>query len=128
MISNNKAYTLSRKSKGLSGENIKPSSTTNKIHNALLDFAGTKTRVKFKGSCLKQEQILFDYGKIVNIYMVYEMNRKFEIDSYPALKNFLFGTVKLPKHPDIDKYKYSGYGIGFDRKIFFYLAMKLVEM
>ena len=28
----------------------------------------------------------------------------------------MFGAVKLKKHPDIDQYKYSGYGIGFDRK------------
>ena len=28
----------------------------------------------------------------------------------------MFGTVKLTKHIDIDQYKYSGYGIGFDRK------------
>ena len=28
----------------------------------------------------------------------------------------MFGSVKLTKNPDIDKYKYSGYGIGFDRK------------
>ena len=28
----------------------------------------------------------------------------------------MFGEVKLTKNLDIDKYKYSGYGIGFDRK------------
>ena len=27
----------------------------------------------------------------------------------------MFGTVSLTKNADIDKYKYSGYGIGFDR-------------
>ena len=27
----------------------------------------------------------------------------------------MFGAVKLVKNDDIDKYKYSGYGIGFDR-------------
>ena len=34
----------------------------------------------------------------------------------PALKNCLFGAVTLTKNTDIDKYGYSGYGIGFDRK------------
>ena len=29
--------------------------------------------------------------------------------------NCLFGAVSLTKNADIDKYKYSGYGIGFDR-------------
>ena len=28
----------------------------------------------------------------------------------------MLGAVKLTKNPDIDKCKYSGYGIGFDRK------------
>ena len=28
----------------------------------------------------------------------------------------MFGAVKITKNPDIDKYTYSGYGIGFDRK------------
>ena len=28
----------------------------------------------------------------------------------------MFGAVKLTKNLDIDKYKYSGYGIGFDRR------------
>ena len=28
----------------------------------------------------------------------------------------MFGAVKITKNPDIDKYKYSGYGIVFDRK------------
>ena len=28
----------------------------------------------------------------------------------------MFGAVSLTKHVDIDQYKYSGYGIGFDRR------------
>ena len=28
----------------------------------------------------------------------------------------MFGTVKLTKHADVSKYKYSGYGIGFDAR------------
>ena len=35
---------------------------------------------------------------------------------YPALENCLFSAVSLTKINDIDKYKYSGYGIGFDGK------------
>ena len=34
----------------------------------------------------------------------------------PTLKNRLFGAVTLTKNTVIDKYGYSGYGIGFDRK------------
>ena len=35
-------------------------------------------------------------------------------DSDSTLKNCLFGAVTLTKNADIDKYGYSGYGIGFD--------------
>ena len=31
----------------------------------------------------------------------------------------MFGAVELTKHPDINQDKYSGYGIGFNRKRFF---------
>ena len=34
----------------------------------------------------------------------------------PTLKSCLFGAVTLSKNVDIDKYGYSGYGIGFDRR------------
>ena len=37
-----------------------------------------------------------------------------QYDDYPTLENSLFSAVKLAKNADIDKYKYSGYGIGFD--------------
>ena len=36
-------------------------------------------------------------------------------NNYPTLKN-CFGAVTLTRSTDIDKYKYSGYGIGFDRR------------
>ena len=37
-------------------------------------------------------------------------------DDDPTLKNCLFGAVTLTKNTDINKYGYSGYGIGFHRK------------
>ena len=36
--------------------------------------------------------------------------------SDPTIKNCLFGAFTLTKNTDIDKYRYSGYGIGFDRR------------
>ena len=84
--------------------------------NLLIDFAGTKIIVKFNRDCLKQEETTFNQVKIVNIYIVYETERSVNISSYPTLENCLFGAVKLTKHVDVDLYKYSGYGIGFDRK------------
>ena len=37
-------------------------------------------------------------------------------DSDPTLKNCLFGAVTLTKNVHIEKYKYSRYGLGFDRR------------
>ena len=101
-VSNND-HILSMKSIGLSDKSIKPPSTTNNILNHLLDYVGTKTRVELKESLLKQDKISFDHGKVENVYMVYEINRNFEIDSYPTLENCLFRAVKLTKLPDIDQ-------------------------
>ena len=56
----------------------------------------------------------------VNIYIVYEIENSVNISDYPTIENCLFGAIKLTKHVDIDQYKYSGYGIGFDRKVFFF--------
>ena len=50
------------------------------------------------------------------MYIVYEISKNYNISSYPTLENYLFGAVSLTKNADIDRYKYSGYGIGFDRK------------
>ena len=99
----------------MSDESIKPPSTSTNILNALLNYDGTKIRVEFKGSCLKQDHVSFNDGKIVNIYIVNKINKSVDIISYPTLENCLFGAVKLVKHLDIDQYKYSG----FDRKAFF---------
>ena len=38
----------------------------------------------------------------------------FSVGKYSTLGNSLFVAVKLTKNADPDKYKYSGYGIGFD--------------
>ena len=79
---------LSWKSKGLSDEIIKAPATSNKI--------------------LKS----YTHRKIANIYIVYEIEESVDITNYPTLE----GAVKLTKHVDVDLYKYSGHGIGFDRK------------
>ena len=109
----------------MSDESTKPPSTSNKMINPSLDYFGTKTRVEFRGDCLKQKKVLFNHGKVVNIYIVYEINRNFNTSSYPTLENSLFGVVKLTKHIDIHQYKYSGYGTEFDRRNFFSLGNEI---
>ena len=104
------------KSKGLPNESIKIPSTSNNSLNPLLDYANTKIRVKFGGNCLKQDKATHDPRTIVNIYIVYEISKNYNISSYPTSENCLSEAVSLTTHADIDQYKYSGYGIGFSRK------------
>ena len=112
----NTDYISSWKSKGLSAESIKPPTTSDNSLTPALSYYGTKTRVKFTGSCLKQSKTSYNHGKVVNIYIVYKLGASSSHINNPTLKNCLFGAVTLTKNADIDKYGYSGYGIGFDRK------------
>ena len=104
------------KSKGLSNERINSNAASNHSITPELCYYCTKTRVKFSGSYLKQDKVTYNHETIVNIYIVYEISKNYNISSYPSLENCLFGAVSLTKHVDIDQYKYSGYGIGFDRR------------
>ena len=81
-----------------------------------LSFYDAKTRVKFNGSYLKQDKVTLNHGTIVYICIVYEIRKNYNIRSYTTLDIFLFGAVSLAKNADIDQYKYSRYGIGFDRR------------
>ena len=100
--STNDSNILSWKSKGLSDESIKPPTTSNKMLNPSVVYVGTKARVKFDKDCLKEEKITFNHGKMVSIYIVYEIEGIVNISIYPTLENCLFGAVKLTKHVDID--------------------------
>ena len=70
-----------------------------------MNYLGTKIRVRFSGNCLKQDKIVYTHGKIVNIYIVYEINKKDSTTSSdPTLENCLFDAVTLTKNVNIDKY------------------------
>ena len=79
-----------------------------------VSYYSTKARLEFRGSCLKQDKSTFNHGKIVNIYIFYELDKLYN-KAHPTLLNCLFGAVSVTKNADIDKNRYSGYGIGFDR-------------
>ena len=95
---------------------LRPPDTSDKSLTPAVSYYGTKTTVKFTGSCLKQPKISYTHGKVVNIYIVYELGASSSNNSDPTIKNCLFGAVTLTKNADIEKYGYSGYGIGFDRR------------
>ena len=101
IIANTK-YISSWKSKGLSDETIKPQATSDNSLTSLIDYYGSKVRVKFNKGYLKQpNKLTFDYGRKVNIYIVYELGAFSSNDSDPSLKNCLFGAVTLTKNADI---------------------------
>ena len=93
----------------MSDEKVNSIKTPNHSITPNLDYYGTKTRVEFNGSCLKQDSVTFNRGKVVNIYIVCEISKSINISDYPTLENWLFGAVSLTKNADINNYKYSGY-------------------
>ena len=98
----NTLFILSWQSKGLSTETIDAPTTS---IFPLIDYTGSKIRVKFTGSCLKQSnKLTYNHKTIVNIYIVYEPEASTSNDNDPTLKSCLFGAVT-------NKYGYSGYGI-----------------
>ena len=99
-------------SKGLSNEVIKSPDNT---LTPEVEFTGKKMYVIFRGSCLKQDNVTFNYGKIVNIYIVYDLESILNTFD-PTLENCLFGAFKLTKNSDINKYMYSDCGFGFGSK------------
>ena len=107
---------LSRQSKGISNESIQPPTTSNNSLNPRLRCKDTKIKAQFTGNCLKQPKFTFNHKKVVNIYIVYELGTSSSNVNDPTIKNCLFGAVTLTKNADIEKYKYSGYGIGFNRR------------
>ena len=63
---------------------------------------------------MKQNKLGYAYGKIVNLYIVYELkNRRIDRPDF-TVQNGLFGAVKATKNANTSHYKYEGYGICFD--------------
>ena len=121
----NSDYVLSWKSKRLSAESITPPSATNNFLNPTLNYLDAKMKVKVSGSCLKQNKSTCTHKRIVN-----EINKKDRTTSSdPTLENCLFGAVTLTKNVNVDKYGYSNYRIGFDRRSSFsFPGSDLVKM
>ena len=66
-VIDNTDFVSSWKSKGLSAETIKLPTTSYNSLTPIVSYYGTKTRVKFNGSCLKHSRISYTHGKVVNI-------------------------------------------------------------
>ena len=54
----------------MSEESIKPPSTTDNSFNPKIIYKYGKARTKFNGICLRQDNILFIHGNVVNLYFL----------------------------------------------------------
>ena len=104
------------KSNGMSEENIE--SITKSVCNFAPTFVDYHLLpdMNFNGHCLIKNNI-FIPKKVINLYISYTPG--------PQLRNLktdftlgycLLGSVKVTKNYNLDKYKYTGYCIGFDSR------------
>ena len=98
----------------MSNEKFKPPYTSHKSLSPKLVWNKSRIKLNFKGSIfLKWNEVTFTSNNAVNWRIVYELVRWWQ-DLKSALKDCLFGNVKITKNADPDKYSHSGYGIVFD--------------
>ena len=91
------SYIYYRKSKGLSDDRINSIKTPNHNITSNVNYYGAKIKIEFNGSSLKVSHLdsaTFNHGKVVNIYIVYEISKTINIRNYPTLENF-FLCVQL---------------------------------
>ena len=70
--------------------------------------------INFDRHCLVKKNI-FIPEKVINLYISYTLGLQLRnLNTDFTLCNCLFGSVNLTKNADLDKYKNSEYGIGFD--------------
>ena len=87
-----------------SGSNFAPTFVD---HHVLAD-------INFDRHCLVKKNI-FIPKKVINLYISYTLGLQLRnLNTDFTLCNCLFGSVNLTKNADLDKYKNSEYGIGFD--------------
>ena len=70
----NSNHILDWTSKGFRDESIKPPAASNNSLVPGVTHISTKLRIKFDGSCLKQEKVTFTHKLDVSIYIAYEIN------------------------------------------------------
>ena len=121
---NNPVYVQHWQSKGMSDGKINSPGTSSSNDMAPI-LEETKMRLKFTNDLLRQNKLTCNHGKIVNIYIVYEICSTFTSQSIFTPKKSLCGAVKLTKNTNTSKYRSSGYGICFDsQREVFYMRME----
>ena len=72
--------------------------------------------MNFNGHCLIKSNNS-NPKKVINLYISYTLGLQLRnLNTDFTLGSCLFGSVKLTKNSDLDKYNYPGYGITFDSR------------
>ena len=83
------------------------------LHQLLSIIIQYQTKV-LVDSCLIKSNISVPKN-VINLYISYTLTPQLgDSNTDFTLNNCLVGSVKLTKNADPDKYKYGGYGVGFD--------------
>ena len=90
------------------------SANNSNINSPSLLNKNNRLVVTFNGNYMKQNKLGYAHGKIVNLYIVYELkNRRVDNPDF-TVQNGLFGAVKITKNVNTSHYKYEEYAICFD--------------
>ena len=73
-----------------------------------------KLNVAFSRIFLKQTKVAYNHGTVINIYIVYKLQKRTVSNPDFTVQNALFGAAKITKDPNTSHYKYSGFSICFD--------------
>ena len=105
-------YVLSWKSEGVYNSKFKPLYTPF-LHSS--KFCEYIVGIKFDKDPLAVEQNNYLMYKIVNVYIVYDLNAwpRYATNNF-EFKNCLFGATNIVENSDKEEHVLSGYGIIFD--------------
>ena len=84
------------KSKGLFDEKIVSTTTSTDKSATKAIYYNARIKVGFDGDLLRQNQVTYNHGPVVNIYIVYETTPHTETSNI-ALGHCLFGAIKITK-------------------------------
>ena len=104
------------KSNGMSEESIENITKSDSNFAPTFDDHYLLPDMNFNKHCLIKNNISIP-TKVINLYISYTLGHQIRnVNTDFTLGNCLCGSVKLTKNSDLDKYKYTGYGIGFDSR------------
>ena len=102
------------KCNGLSEESIENITEWDSNFAPTFVYHHSLPEINFNEHYLMKYNISFP-RRVINLYISYTLCPQLtNCNTYFTLSNCLFGSVKLTKITELDKYKYTGYGIEFD--------------